>query len=415
VGRLTAKGDEVPDLGRHENTEAILKYLNIECYHSDMTHEAMFRRDGSLLDLDPVLAEVGECARRYAREITERALREHLSIIADKSHKHEFVEWLKTACPDGDLSKWTPDGVDRNEQLLDTLELAEGQDRALIRRLLYFWTLQVAMAVTQPRGQYRGVLTLAGPEYHGKSRWIASLGPAECILTGQPFDPANKDHVRSFAGRTISEMSEVDVTFRKRDMSILKAYLGRDEDVFRKPFGKGDVHWGRRTVAAATVNPDIDGRFLADAGTRWWVISVSRCNADHGIDMRHLWLERIACLKALRDAGYNPFPPDDLMESIVANSERHRTADPIEKAVRAIVVPDESDTMTLAEIAALTKEHLGVTGWSVSDTKQVSRALRRMGVQEKVVRGTHYWCCHQQTGALRLAVDNGAAVVFDDA
>lgn len=408
AGKIVGKeGSEVPDLGRAENTQAMLSFLKIDCYMSDMTHEPVYRRHNVRLDLDPVVAEIRECARRYCPPgLTREVLREHLWLIADKVHKHEFVEWLKTACPDNDISKWKWDGTDYSSLLMDTLTLADGADRELAKTMLYYWSLQVALALTQPRGQYRGVLLLVGPENEGKSRWVASLAPAECVLAGQAFDPSNKDHVRAFCSRTISEMSEIDVTFRKHDLALLKAFLGRDVDVFRIVYDMGESHWGRRTVSVATCNPDSEGRFLADKGTRWWVVPITHCNADHKIDMRQYWLYRLAQLQEMQATGQSPYPSRDLMAMFVENSETFRATSPIEQAVKDLCTLDADARTPPADIADAVKQHLNLSGWSQSDAREVSRALKRLGAETKARDGYPHWTVRVGHG-LPLVLGNG--------
>ena len=61
-------------------------------------------------------------------------------------------------------------------------------------------------------------------------------------------------------------------------------------DKVRRPYGRGDSVYPRRTVFCASVN---DSNFLVDptGNTRWWTIPVESLDYQHGIDMQQVFAQ----------------------------------------------------------------------------------------------------------------------------
>jgi putative DNA primase/helicase len=158
---------------------------------------------------------------------------------------------------------------------------------------LHKWLLSaVAAACHDPISKpfmCRGVLTLAGPQDIGKTRWISSLAPKHWIIAGYTLDPLNKDSVIGAVSHWIVELGELESTLR-RDMGRLKAFLTLERDKLRIPYARDLSRFPRRTVFAASVNkPD----FLVDdtGNSRFWVIPVIEVNHNHQIDTQQLFAQ----------------------------------------------------------------------------------------------------------------------------
>jgi predicted P-loop ATPase len=103
------------------------------------------------------------------------------------------------------------------------------------------------------------------------------------------LDAGNKDSVIGGISNWIAEIGELESSL-KRDIGKLKGFLTLDCDKLRRPYGRGEIEYPRRTVFAATVN---DYNFLIDptGNNRWWTIAVDKLDFQHGIDMQQLFAQ----------------------------------------------------------------------------------------------------------------------------
>lgn len=187
------------------------------------------------------------------------------------------------------------DGIDRLKQLQNTLTVREGFPVAVRDLMVRKWLISAVAACLKPEGFYsKGVLVLQGAQSLGKSPWFMRLLPEshrhEYILTGALLDPDSKDSVKTAVSHWITELGEVDATMRKADIARLKAFLSNPIDKLRLPYERTDSEFQRRTVFAASVNPE---EFLQDetGNLRWWVLPVVRIDYTHTIDMQQLWAQ----------------------------------------------------------------------------------------------------------------------------
>lgn len=211
-------------------------------------------------------------------------LRQYIYTVADLNRVNPVKDWI--------LSKpW--DGVDRLLQICDTITVERDYPNDMKELLVEKWLLSaVAAACHDPRGtpfMARGVLTLVGPQYIGKTRWFESLAPDEWVKGGHNLDTGNKDSVRTAISHWMVELGELESSFKK-DIGRLKAFLTLERDQFRLPYAADDSTFPRRTVFAASVNrPD----FLLDetGNSRFWVIPVTDVKHDHDIDMQQVYAQ----------------------------------------------------------------------------------------------------------------------------
>ena len=119
------------------------------------------------------------------------------------------------------------------------------------------WMIQAVAALYEKKGlSGAGVLTFVGEQGVGKTRAFKDLTAdiPDVFHEGATLDPSNKDSVISSISHWIVELGELESTFKKSEISQLKAFLTRDIDVVRRPYAKRDSTYPRRTVFAGTVN-----------------------------------------------------------------------------------------------------------------------------------------------------------------
>ena len=112
--------------------------------------------------------------------------------------------------------------------------------------------------------KYEYILVFVGSQGIQKTKFIKSLLPLgmnNYILTGHELDIKDKDNIKIAISHWITELGELDSTFRKSDISALKAFMSKEDDQMRMPYARSDSKFRRRTSFCGTVN---DVKFLVD-------------------------------------------------------------------------------------------------------------------------------------------------------
>lgn len=233
------------------------------------------------------LAAVTDWAHKLGISAVDQ-VRNHLLEFSGSDPFHPAEDWI--------LSRpW--DGVDRFEALWETITLTDPRDAPLMRVFLRKWLLQAVEAIRGWRRESMKemVLVFVGPQGCGKTTWIGSLLPDGMAAHGASLHlggggAAQRDSIHTAISSPIVELGELDVTFRKSDISALKSFLSQTVDRYRPPYARSDIVRPRCTVFAGSVN---DEQFLQDVtgNRRFLVMSVSRLNGFHGIDLQQLWAQ----------------------------------------------------------------------------------------------------------------------------
>lgn len=225
------------------------------------------------------------------------------------------------------------DGQSRFGALLDTIQTRPGYSRDLLALLVRRWLVSAVAAAVKPQGFWsKGVLVFQGAQSLGKTSWIRALLPEQLrdlLKVDATIDPSNKDTVISAVSHWLCELGELDGTLRKADIARLKGFISQDVDQFRRPYGRTEEKFPRRTVFFASVNPD---EFLADdtGNVRWWTVPVTGLNVRHGIDLQQLWAEVLTWYQA-GERWWLEAGEEQQLET--ANADHH-TTDPIEELIK---------------------------------------------------------------------------------
>ena len=224
------------------------------------------------------------------------------------------------------------DGRSRFADLLATVQTRDGFDRDLFALMLRRWLISAVAAAAMPSGFWsKGVLVFQGAQSLGKTAWFRSLVPSDLrrlVKVGAIINPDNKDTVISAVSHWLVELGELDGTLRKADIARLKEFISQDVDQFRRPYGRSEEKFQRRTVFFASVNPE---RFLADdtGNVRWWTVPVASLDYQHGIDIQQLWAEVFEWFKA----GERWWLDRDEEQRLEAMNANHEQADPVEELI----------------------------------------------------------------------------------
>ena len=218
-------------------------------------------------------------------EMRTSNIKNFVTLLADSNQFNPVTEWIESV-------GW--DGTPRLDAFYDTVQEDTEKCSAKMKRIVMMrWAVSAIAAAFSPNGiMARGVLVFQGVQYSGKTRWIDALAPKgmELIKTGRALNVHDKDSVKQIVSSWISELGELDATFKKSDIAALKAFITSDTDELRRPYAAAESRYARRTVFAASVN---ESKFLQDdtGNSRFWVIPIISINHAHQLDMQQVWAE----------------------------------------------------------------------------------------------------------------------------
>lgn len=366
-----------------ENTRVLLDHYGAIVRVNLMTHKAEIVVDGSdaVSERKEAVGEarIRDLARKH-RLPTGRILEDHITQILVERAYHPVAEFINSR-------PW--DGVSRIGDLFASLELEpefkkEHGARAL--RMFRSWLGMAARAALVPGDAAEGiagqtVLVLQGPQGKRKTRWIRSLVPHPTwVKEGHRLDPNDRDNVMQATETWITELGELEATFRKSDLAALKAFVTSRSDTYRRAYERASATVPRRTVFAASVNaPGVLGD---DTGNRRFLFfAVLGCNPDHGVDLQQLWAEA-ACIE---DAELWA-TEEDQAGNEKANQD-FELDDPIADACARCWEIDEQ-RVSWEDLDAI-KRHIDRDRvWTSADARHLSAVLRnRMKVPSRKVKG----------------------------
>lgn len=304
------------------NTVEFLKYYGVELRYNIMTRrvEVESPNFGKEDKAETKLTKLTDLAAENGYKVSKLLLNDHMGIIAIDNAYHPIRNWLA-----GD--KW--DGKSRMQEFFNTIQVAPEHEKirdAAIKR----FCMMVAKAIyLEEKTKLESVLVFVGFQGLGKTTWINNLFPSsmDAIKDGQVLNPHDKDVVAKITTCLVCELGELEQTF-KREVGAVKAFLSSQLDEYRAPYAmKAEEHL-RRTVYVGSVNKE---DFLVDdtGNRRFLTIHATGINANHGIDMRQLWLEA----KEMLDSGEQWWPTDAEKLMFAEANKAHELRDPIEQAV----------------------------------------------------------------------------------
>lgn len=255
-----------------------------------------------------------------------------LPALFAENASNPIMEWIKS-------KPW--DKKDRLRELSDTLEVAEN-DRHYRDIVLRTWLIQCVAAADGAKctpnkdalPKYELAFILQGGQGAKKTSWFKRLVPKKLgayIVDGAHLDPADKETVRSCISSWICELGELDSTFRRADISRLKAFLSKQTDTIRLPYDRAESQFGRRTSFCGSVNPE---QFLNDStgSRRFLPLQVTACDSLHIIDMQQLWAQ----IWTYYLKGWQWWCSGELEEMLKERHERHGETTPIDELIAEV-------------------------------------------------------------------------------
>lgn len=240
---------------------------------------------------------------------------QYLEMMALENAYHPIVEILKN-------NPW--DGISRVKDFCNTLT---SDNQELSNQILTTWMVAAVAAAHSINGFVQnGVLVLQGAQGIGKTSFIKQLSPIDekVVKIGAFLDPNNKDSVIQLSEAWIAELGELDSVFTKSAIGRIKSYITMDADIVRNPYARKSTRLPRRTAYAASVNEET---YLIDetGNRRWWTISVTAINLQHGLDMLQIWSEIYHMWKN----GHITYLNADLQNKVNDQNQSYEKIDPI--------------------------------------------------------------------------------------
>lgn len=311
-----------------ENLQEALRRLNVTVRYNVISKEVeiLIPNEGFSSD-NEANASIGWLMSACVRfGLPTDKLDSFLCYLADQNQYNPVANWI-TSRP------W--DGTPRLVQLFDTVTAeGEGPDNPhaqyLKECLMLRWMISAVAAAFEPTGvSAHGVLVFQGEQYLGKTKWFKTLVPETLgvIQDGMSLRPDDRDSVKQAVGFWLVELGELDATFRKADIAALKAFLTRKQDVLRMAYARRESKFARRTVFFASVNPR---HFLHDptGNRRYWTISCTAINSDHGLDVQQVWAEVYECFYRKGETWYLTQEEHQLLNS---HNKEYEVLDPIKE------------------------------------------------------------------------------------
>lgn len=305
--------------------------------------------------------------------IPDGKLESFLCYLADQNQYNPVANWI-TSRP------W--DGTPRLVQLFDTIKAeGEGMGDANVQYLkecmMLRWMISAVAAAFEPNGvSAHGVLVLQGEQYLGKTKWFKSLVPESLgvIQDGMSLRPDDRDSVKQAVGFWLVELGELDATFRKADIAALKAFLTRKQDVLRTAYARRESKFARRTVFFASVNPR---QFLHDptGNRRYWTISCTDINSDHGLDVQQIWAEVYECYYRKGESWFLTKEEHQLLNS---HNKDYEVLDPIKERLLTRYDWDAHEIEWRWKTATDVMQEIGFDKPSRADVTQCGQVLQEL-------------------------------------
>ncbi|SHI78626.1 Virulence-associated protein E [Anaerovibrio lipolyticus DSM 3074] len=180
--------------------------------------------------------------------------------VTQKNAFHPVRDWLESLA-------W--DGVPRVRRLL--IDYLGADDTAYTEEITEKFFKAAVARVYRPGTKFDFCLTISGPQGIGKSTLLALMG-------GRWFNDTvtsihGKDAMEQLQGYWLVELGEMQAA-TKAENNELKAFISRQNDKYRAPYGRRTEEHPRQCVFAATTNERI---FLKDrtGGRRFWIVMCS--------------------------------------------------------------------------------------------------------------------------------------------
>jgi DNA-binding transcriptional MerR regulator len=300
-------------------------------------------------------------------EVDQRIVfrREHVNHgvekLCDSNRKHPLRDEL-------DALKW--DNVPRLDRVAVEVFRATNEFADVMVRK---WLISAVARIYQPGCKVDHVLTLIGKQGIRKSTAFSILAGRDYFLD-DINEIGSKDTLMKFTGRWICEFQEL-AALQRSQVEQIKAFITRQSDVYRVPFGHREGVSPRTCVFVATTNDDHPLK-QEDENRRFWPVYCSM-DADVDTDKLSEWRDQIwAEAKAAYMAGESIYIQDQLLLGELKAQQRDLsdTYDPWEDLLKEVLLREWLIMSDAYECLGIEAKHQDYRA-----TERIKRILRRNG------------------------------------
>jgi predicted P-loop ATPase len=307
---------------------------------------------------------------RMGREIVHQAVDQR----ARERSFHPVHEWL-------DVLEW--DGTERLNRWLQTYLGATGPPDYLTGIGRMFLISMVAR-IFKPGCKVDYMLVLEGEQGIEKSR-------ACQVLAGNWFSDAlpdihAKDARQHIRGKWLTEIAEL-AAFTRAESEALKAFITRDCERYRPPYGRKEVAEPRQCVFIGTTNRSV---YIKDetGGRRFWPVAIT-----DGVNIEALTRDRdqLFAEAVERYRQGEQWWPDPAFERehIKPEQENRYEADPWDEDIAEFVA--NRDRVTVSEVARQALHFDAIARVGTADQRRITAVLTKLGWEQKHRTGKSRW------------------------
>ena len=203
-------------------------------------------------------------AQTYQVEFARQYVLDQLGLKANAGRYHPIKQYLEN------LPAW--DGQPRAETLL--IDYLGAEDNVYTREATKKILLAAVRRIYEPGCKFDNMLVISGPPGTGKSTLISKLA-GEWFSDNLTFDDMkDKTAAEKLQGYWIMEIGELK-GMRKMDVESIKAFISRQEDIYRSAYGRHIGVHPRQCVIVGTVN-NVDGYLKDISGNRrFWPVEIT--------------------------------------------------------------------------------------------------------------------------------------------
>jgi predicted P-loop ATPase len=285
------------------------------------------------------------------------------ALMSKKYHFHPVKDYLNSL-------KW--DGEPRLDTWLRSAFKASGPDeylRAVSRKVL----VAAVKRVFEPGCKFDYVLVLEGHQGKGKSTALKYLAGAPWF-TDSLGDIQQKDVVDQMVGKWIIEMAEL-ASIRKQDIEPVKAFLSRQVDRVRPPYGRRSMDFPRQSILIGSTN---NAEYFSDetGNRRFWPVRVGSINRKWMRNNRdQIWAEALTRY----NLGETTYLSPDLEEVAQAEQEERFEVDEWEGQIRKVVEDSKEKYFITTHLWRAINITNGSGHPSMSDSKRIGKIMYRLG------------------------------------
>ncbi len=310
--------------------------------------------------------------RRGLRTISRENTAHAIDVISEQNRFHPVRDYL-------DSLEW--DGIERASSWLTSYLGAENIQYT--NRIGVMLLISMIARIYKPGCKVDHMVILEGPQGARKSTVCRILG-GEWFSENLPPDINNKDTSAHLNGKWLIEVGEM-AAMSKAEASDLKAFVTRQEERYRPPYGRCEVVQPRQCVFIGTTN---EAEYLRDAtgGRRYWPVKVGKIDTEQlTLDRDQLFAEAVELFKK----GERWWPDQELQNAVIAaEQEARRECDPWEDEIASYI-----SNKNLVTIGDILKDvlRIDVSHHSPRETRRAANALRVLGFEATKRNGQRCW------------------------